>query len=241
LARLERLETLRIVPSLVREMRLHTPIHQLAEFGLARMLAGVARFGVLRRLEMRGHDLRDLSPLTVLPQLEVLLIDDTASAPVTLPWPMPHLRALTIPREASPQWPSYPTLEQVALSGLARPSPDIAAHLIQCVTSTGGGGAGRRLRWLSLAGYWWVPVGTCARILEALLPALEVLEIGANVTRGIGIDNSRDPARWCVSAPHLAECLAAWTGHRMADMTTDDIERWSASGPAVATESLLDF
>jgi hypothetical protein len=262
LGRLTRLETLRITTLLSRDPRIRTYAHHYADLGVAPLIAGVAHIAMLRRLEVRGDTLSDFSPLTTLRQLEVLRIDDSVGPmpQVTLPRPMPNLRALVIPRGASPPWPSYPKLEQLMCTGPGRPAPDIATHVAQCVGADnrdksadvngggygygygygcdGGGGRSSRLRWLSLAGYSWLPVGTCMRVLTALSPFLEVFEVGAAVCEAQG---ERDPTRWRIDARHMAACLAARTGHKMAEMTTEELRRWSASGPAVTAQSLLDF
>ena len=229
LHRLERLETLRIGTSTPRHVDRSAYDCDVAASCIVRMISGVAR-NTLRRLELRGHTLRNFSPLSALPQLEVLLIDSVVDdVAAVLPWPMPNLRALAMPRNSPPPWPTYPVLEQVAGCGTVRLPATLAAHLTECAT-------GGRLRWLSLTSYAWLPVRTTAHLVSAL-PSLAVVEVGASAT----IESARDPATWRLDARHLATQLAAWSGHKMSDVATADIRRWSASGPVVTVQSLLDF
>lgn len=202
----------------------------------------VALHGTLRRLELRGHVPKDLTCLATLPQLEVLLVDagrhlTEAKNPTILPSPMPCLRALALPRRASPPWPAYPVLEEFKYEGVGRLSPTFSAHMGECATASKAALRGGRLGWLSLASYSWLPVGTVVRLLAAH-PSLSVVEVGANA---VVAREPRDTARWRIDARHLSACLAEWRGHKMAEIATADIGQWAASSPAVVVRSLLDF
>jgi hypothetical protein len=247
LRHLERLDTLRILPSSVFGLNQCTSAHLLATANLDRMLCGVARIAALRRLELRGNSLHDYSPLTALPQLEVLAIETICNyeSGVTLPWPMPKLRAIAMPAGALPPWPVYPALEEMACARAnQRPSPTLGDDIRACCGAGGGGvGGGQRssptssrLRWLSIASYPWLPARSVALLLAAL-PSLAVLEVGTGDPR----DTRYDTETWCLDARYVATRLASWTGHKMGEIVDGDMRSWASEGPRVTAESLLDF
>jgi hypothetical protein len=234
LRRLTRLETLRIAQTAAHDTYDYHHADVLAAKHLGRVLCGFSVAGsALRRLEMRVPAIIDFSALSALPQLEVLVIERGRSDKytATLPRLMPNLRALSIPGCAKPPWPAYPALEELMYAGEGRLPPNFASHLTDCAT-------GGRLRRLSLASYHWLPARTLA-LLIAAHSSVTVIEVGANAS----IDHrvSRDLATWHIDARHLAQCLAARTGHKTADVTTAEIQQWAATGPAVVATSLLDF
>jgi hypothetical protein len=149
---LERLDTLRIVRPTRRDSREKHFDQRVATLCLGRMMGrsngggggGIAGIATLRRLEIHGLTPRnglasgDFSPLSALPQLEVLLIRDShvSSGSGMLPWPMPNLRALALHRSVPPPWPAYPALEQLACASSGRLSPTLSAHLGACATAS---------------------------------------------------------------------------------------------------------
>jgi hypothetical protein len=233
----KRLEALRIAAwTSTRDWNGGTGSSRLTALSLARMLSGVARLATLVRLELLGCAVENFLPLVALPQLEVLVLVLSRSygihigpePPVQLPSPMPNLRALALPLNTPPPWPAYPALEQLACSGSVR-LPPLAEHLRTCAV-------GGRLRWLSIASYHWLPTRTVTEMLAAH-PSLEVVEVGRQAAAD---KNARESTVWRFDARHLADCLATWTGHEMANLPTADIRQWAASGPVVTAKSLLD-